>query len=254
VQKIRIMIAGIRRTSFQAFARILERASNEFDVIEQAWGEAEALKLLRESDVDIVLVDASVPEAFELCGRLTQVYPNLHVVLVGGRRNYEWLKRAMDAGARGYFAEDDCTGECMRAEIKRVLHIRQDQARPYVQILERYEIAGKSRAVVKAVDFIRHNYRKSISVADAAEYAGISESHLRRCFRQETGLSFVDFLTKYRIDAAKAMMDKGDMPIHVISETTGFSSPRYFCRVFKKATNMTPREYMIGTGKDVDAE
>ena len=98
---------------------------------------------------------------------------------------------------------------------------------------------------MKAMDFVRQNYRRNISVAEAAEYAGISESHLRRCFRLETGLSFVDFLTKYRIDTAKTLMDKGEMPIHRISDETGFSSTRYFCRVFKKATNMTPREYMF---------
>lgn len=254
MQKIRIMIAGSRRTSFQVLTRILERASEDFDVIEQAWGEVEALRLLQENEVDIVLVDASVPEAFELCGRLTASKPNLCVVLVGGRHSYEWLKRAMDAGARGYIAEDNCTGEYMRAEINRVLRINRGEGKQPVHLRERYEIAGKSRAVVKAVDFVRQNYRRNISVVEAAEYADISESHLRRCFRQETGLSFVDFLTKYRVDAAKALMDQGEMTIHKISEQTGFSSSRYFCSVFKKATNMTPREYMIRNEKDGDTE
>lgn len=254
MQKIRIMIAGTRRTSFQVLARILERDSEAFDVVEQAWGEAEALKLLQAKEVDTVLLDASVPEAFELCSRLTGAKPNLCVILVGGRHSYEWLKRALDAGARGYIAEDDCTGECIRAEINRALRVHRGQNVQPALAMERYETAGWSRAVVKAVDFVRQNYRRSISVVEAAEYAEISESHLRRCFRQEMGLSFVDFLTKYRIDAAKALMDRGEMPIHVISEETGFSSSRYFCRVFKKATNMTPREYMTRKGKDVDAE
>lgn len=244
MQKIRIMIAGTRRTSFQVLARILERASENYDVMDQAWGEVEARKLLRENGADIVLVDASASDAFELCDRLTEEFPNLCVVLVGGRHSYEWLKRAMDVGARGYIAEDDCTGECMRAEINRVLRIHHGARNASAQPAEKYEIVGKSRAVVKAVDFVRQNYRRNISVAEAAEYAGISESHLRRCFRMETGLSFVDFLTKYRVDTAKVLMDKGEMPIHRISEETGFSSTRYFCRVFKKATNMTPKEYM----------
>lgn len=244
MQKIRIMIAGTRRASFQVLTRILERASENYDVINQARGEAEARKLLWETGADIVLVDASVPDAFELCAGLTETFPNLCVVLVGGRRSYEWLKQAMDAGARGYIAQDDCTGECIRAEINRVLRTGCTLLRMPAQASPEYEFAGKSRAVVKAADFVRQNYRRNISVAEAAEYAGISESHLRRCFRQETGLSFVDFLTKYRIDTAKALMEKGEMPIHRISDETGFSSTRYFCRVFKKATNMTPKEYM----------
>jgi len=245
VQKIRIMIAGTRRTSFQVLARILERASENYDVVEKAWGEIEARKLLRETGADVVLVDASSSDAFELCGRLTEGFSDLCVILVGGQRSYECLKQAMDAGARGYIAQDDCTGECMRAEINRVLRIGRRRMDTSIQVPLEYEFAGRSRAVVKAMDFVRQNYRRNISVAEAAEYAGISESHLRRCFRLETGLSFVDFLTKYRIDTAKTLMDKGEMPIHRISDETGFSSTRYFCRVFKKATNMTPREYMF---------
>lgn len=243
LQKIRIMIAGIRRTSFQALVRMLGRASEAYEVLEPAWGEAEALKLLREINVDIALVDASAAEGFDLCRAMNEAFPDICIILVGGRHNYDWLKCGMDAGARGYIAEDNCTGEGMRAEISRVLRMQKNPARAADPIVESVQISG-SRAVTRAMDFVRQNYRRNISVAEAAEYAGISESHLRRCFRQETGMSFVDYLTKFRVDSAKALMEKGDVPVHLVSEETGFSSARYFCRVFKKATNHTPREYM----------
>lgn len=250
MRKIRIMIAGTRCASFRALARMLERASEDYDVIDQVWGEAEARRCLRESGADIVLVDASVSEAFELCAGLTEEFPHQCVALVGGRHSYEWLKQAMDAGARSYITEDDCTVECIRAEINRVLRVGREQANASDQISPEQSVAGKSRAVVKAVDFVRQSYRRNISVAEAAEYAGISESHLRRCFRRETGLSFVDFLTQYRIDAAKILLDKGEMPVHRISDETGFSSSRYFCRVFKKLTDMTPKEYILKRNRE----
>lgn len=245
MQKIRIMLVGTRYASFQALVHILESASEDYDMAGQAWGEAEARKQLRESDADIVLVDASAPEAFDLCAGLTGEFPHQCVMLVGGQHSYEWLKRAMDAGARSYIAEDDCTGECIHAEINRVLRVDCERMNTPETVSLEQGVAGRSRAVIKAVDFVRQNYRQNISVTMAAEYAGISESHLRRCFRQETGMGFVDFLTQYRIDMAKILLDRGEMPVHRISDETGFSSPRYFCRVFKKLTDMTPKEYIL---------
>lgn len=251
MQKIRIMPVETRCASFQALSRILESACEDYDVINPAWGEAEARKRLRESGADIVLVDASVPEAFDLCAGLMAEFPHQRVMLVGGRHSYEWIKRAMDAGARSYIAEDDCTGEYIRAEINRVMRIGCEHVNMPELISSEPSISAKSRAVIKAVDFVRQNYRQNISVTMAAEHAGISESHLRRCFRQETGLSFVDFLTQYRIDMAKILLDRGEMPVHRISDETGFSSPRYFCRVFKKLTDMTPKEYLLKQNQEV---
>lgn len=249
MQKIRILIAGTRRTSFQVLARMLERASGDYDVLGQVQDEAQACTMLRENEVDVVLVDASAPDAFEFCGRLTEEFRNLCVLFVGGRRSYEWLKRAMDVGARGYISEDECTGECIRMEISRARRgYIGDNSMP-LRILPKNVLAGKSRIIVRAVDFIRKNYVRNISVTEAAEYVGISESHLRRCFRQEMDMSFVDFLTKYRIDTAKALMDREEMPIQRVSDETGFSSARYFCRVFKKVTGMTPKEYMLKQGR-----
>ena len=120
VQKIRIMIAGTRQASFQALARIVGRASDAYQVSEQLWNEAEAVKLVRENNADVVLVDASAGDGFDFCEKLTSACSNIGAILVGGRRSYEWLKRAMDAGARGYIAEDECTGEGVRREIDRV--------------------------------------------------------------------------------------------------------------------------------------
>lgn len=108
-------------------------------------------------------------------------------------------------------------------------------------------------AVEKTVEFIREHFRENISFSDAARYAGISESHLRRCFKRKLGISFVDYLTAFRLDEAKRMMRCGHFTIAHISQQTGFSSTRYFCRVFKHATGQTPRDFMRAAALKEDA-
>jgi len=247
VQNVRILLAGERDSAFPVLVRILGRASQSYEVIAQASGTSSVLLMLHEAEADIVLVDASGAEGIELCRQVTRNYPQVNVVLVGGRKDYAYLKRAMDAGAKGYISEDECTGEGIRREIDRIVQPvwREDEASVQEEIRE---ISSGSIAVERVLKFIRNNYRRNISFSDAAEYAGISESHLRRCFRKKTGMSFVDFLTEYRIDAAKSLMRSENWPVARISEEAGFSSARYFCKVFKNATGKTPRDYMREVG------
>ena len=56
-----------------------------------------------------------------------------------------------------------------------------------------------SPAVGLATEYIVKNYRNNISVQDIAQAAGISEGHLRKCFKNEMDLTVVDYLTEYRI-------------------------------------------------------
>ena len=63
-----------------------------------------------------------------------------------------------------------------------------------------------SRHVILAQEFINRNYKEDISVADIAEAAGISEGHLRRCFKKEMDINVVNYLTEYRLSHAKRLM------------------------------------------------
>lgn len=101
-----------------------------------------------------------------------------------------------------------------------------------------------SRHVILAQEFINRNYKEDISVADIAEAAGISEGHLRRCFKKEMDINVVNYLTEYRLSHAKRLMQDRKGSIDEIWKQTGFTSGQYFSYVFKKKEGMSPREYI----------
>lgn len=101
-----------------------------------------------------------------------------------------------------------------------------------------------SPAVGLATEYILKHYQNNISVQDIAQAAGISEGHLRKCFKNEMDLTVVDYLTEYRIKKAKALMEKREYKISEIYEKVGFTSSQYFSYVFKKIEGKTPSEYM----------
>ena len=115
------------------------------------------------------------------------------------------------------------------------------------EIFEAYNLkkeAGYSKKILLAIDYIFMNFDKNISLTDIAQAVNLSEGHLRKCFKNETGETIVDFLTAYRIERAKRMMEEGIEKINEISIKAGFASNQYFSYVFKKFEGITPGEYM----------
>lgn len=101
-----------------------------------------------------------------------------------------------------------------------------------------------SRHVILALEYVYRNYMNDISVSGIAEAAGISEGHLRRCFKKEMNENVVNFLTDFRLDCARKLMEEGMQSIDEIWKKIGFTSAQYFSYVFKKREGMSPRDYL----------
>ncbi|NLW11865.1 MAG: response regulator [Clostridiaceae bacterium] len=97
--------------------------------------------------------------------------------------------------------------------------------------------------VSKALQFIHSSYQDQISLGDAAEFAGVSNSYLSRSFKDETGKGFSEYVTAYRIENACKMIKSGGRRIKDIASACGFQNYTYFFKVFKQTTGLTPNEY-----------
>jgi len=102
----------------------------------------------------------------------------------------------------------------------------------------------------KAIRYIVHNYaNEHLSVQEIANEAGLSPTHLSRIFKQDTGFSVWDFLTKHRIDEACKILKTTNHKIYEVAESVGYSSAQYFSQVFFKQRGITPIQYKKGNEK-----
>ena len=97
--------------------------------------------------------------------------------------------------------------------------------------------------VNEAEKFINTHYMEPITVADVAKIANVSESHLRALYAQELGISPQKSIMNKRIAAAKALLEKQELPIWEIGEKTGYGNQSAFTKRFKLETGITPLEY-----------
>ncbi len=91
--------------------------------------------------------------------------------------------------------------------------------------------------------YIEKHYADNITLDDLAQAVNISKSYLSMMFKQETGVNFIAYLTKYRLERAKELIIGSNLKIYEIAEKVGFSSPYYFSKVFKDETGMSCKEY-----------
>jgi two-component system response regulator YesN len=94
----------------------------------------------------------------------------------------------------------------------------------------------------------RRYAEKGFSIGKAAEKLSISESYLTKLLRRKLGLSFVDYLSDYRVAKAKELLAASDMLSYEVAEAVGYPDARYFSSLFKKKTGVTPSDYRKSLG------
>lgn len=104
--------------------------------------------------------------------------------------------------------------------------------------------AKKNELLSKITSYILSHYTEiDFSVKDVADYGGISETHLRRIFKQNFNISPIKYINCLKLDKAKNMLQSSNYTINEIALSVGFDDPYYFSRLFKHETGLSPSEY-----------
>lgn len=101
----------------------------------------------------------------------------------------------------------------------------------------------KSGPVADAVALIHNSIYSRISVGDICAKLSFSRSYLSERFKSETGASMNEYITHAKIEEAKTLIREEQHSISEISDMLCYDNPHYFSRVFKRITNMSPKEY-----------
>lgn len=98
--------------------------------------------------------------------------------------------------------------------------------------------------IFRIKDFIRKNIsNEALSVKDISEYAHLSPSYACTLFKNETGKTLNQYITEFRMELAKQLLEDLRYSINEISSRVGYSDGNYFSKTFKKAMGLTPSEY-----------
>ena len=123
------------------------------------------------------------------------------------------------------------------------LLVRLMQTQAKHSLFANYTTQKTSSRFAHVVEYIQNNLHENITVKDLSRQAYKSEPHFFRCFKQQFGITPVDFINEQRIKTAKMMLHAADRSITEISFSCGFNNLNYFLKMFKRHTGLTPAQY-----------
>jgi len=100
-----------------------------------------------------------------------------------------------------------------------------------------------SKIVMRAVEFIDDKYNEEISLVDMSKEVSVSPQYFSKIFKEEMGLTFVEYIRKKRMDVAREMLRSKNYSVKEICYKIGYNDPNYFSRLFKKLVGVSPTDF-----------
>lgn len=100
-----------------------------------------------------------------------------------------------------------------------------------------------SHLTVRKMKGLIKEYYRSITLEEIGTKLNVTPEYLGTLFRREVGVSFSNYIKKYRINKAKELLCGTEMKLYQIAEEVGYTDSKYFSKVFKEITGQLPTEY-----------
>jgi transcriptional regulator GlxA family with amidase domain len=156
-----------------------------------------------------------------------------------------WTSAGVSAGMDLALAlvEDDHGADLAR-EVARWLVLFMQRPGGQTQFSAHLDLPASHRPDVRAVlGTIAADPASDLSVGTLARQAGLSERHLARLFRAETGVTIADHVEDVRVEMARRLLETSDAALDAVGRLCGFGTVETFHRVFKRRTGITPGEH-----------
>ncbi|NDW10891.1 two-component regulator propeller domain-containing protein [Dysgonomonas sp. 520] len=230
---------------------IAGRMQKQFGV-EKAANGVEAMKILKEKNIDLVLTDIMMPEmdGFELCKNIKESleYSHIPVVLVTAKNDLQSKIQGLEVGADAYI-EKPFSMNHLIIQLTTLLSNRRREKeafmrKPFLPIQNIGMNKADEEFVEKIISIIEENITDpEFSVERLAESVFMSRSNLHRKIKALTELTSIDFIRLIRLKKAAELIQSGKYRTGEVCYLVGINSPSYFIKLFQKQFGMTPKEF-----------
>ena len=115
--------------------------------------------------------------------------------------------------------------------------------RSYCRLVERNSLASYSEPVRKILVTVDSSLDSDLSLKRFANELFLNTSYLSNLFKKEMGTTLTDYVNTHRLDYAKKLLKSTTLSIQDIAIRSGIPDMHYFTRLFRRATDMSPREW-----------
>lgn len=230
---------------------LTERLS-KFFFVEKAASGKEALDILPEKNIDIIVSDVMMPgmDGFEFCSRVKSdlEYSHIPIVLLTAKNDLSSKIKGLEIGAEAY-VEKPFSFHYLITQLTTLLNNRRREReafiqKPFIPVQQMGMNKADERFMDKVIEIIHQNMADpSFNVEKLAEYVHMSRSSLHRKIKGLLELPPNDFIRLVRLKKAAEIIQTENVRIGEVCYMVGITSPSYFIKQFQKQFGMTPKEF-----------
>ena len=183
-----------------------------------------------------------VQELEESC-RTVEALPDLN-----GQMVEDWFRQVLEACLYGMRQSGETEAPLEEEMDKRFWHCTDMAAArtktstaSYGDIMK--EALREMRPITEAKHYIQQHYQEALRLEDVSTAVGFNATYFSTLFKKETGQNFMDYLTELRISKAKELLCGEELSVQDVAEQVGYRDLKYFSRLFKKLTGVSPSDY-----------
>lgn len=122
----------------------------------------------------------------------------------------------------------------------------------FLQQINTIDKISKNEDVINAQKYVLSHLDKKISLKDISAFLHLNPSYFSRLFKKETGESFIEFVTRMKMEKAMELLDNTTKPVDQIALELGFDSNSYFFKTFKKTVGLSPKAYKFKINAEIE--
>ena len=235
---MRIIVAEDEERSRRGVSALISSFGDEYDVIAQAVNGKNAFDLICKLKPDVVFTDIRMPvmDGLSMIEAVQKEGIAPQFVIISAHEDFDFARKAISLGVREYILKpitiediENALLNLKRTEKTVLIHKSTDIIHPIVR---------------RAIAEIETGYAGKISLEQISTRHKVTPEYFSYIFARDAGMKFNAFLNHIRIEAAKTLLRDGHEKIADVAEKVGFTDAKYFCKVFKKKTGLTPSEFI----------
>lgn len=259
IQRLKGLLVDDEQPILNNLSRVLPWEEMNIEIVKLARNGAEALAAVEASRPHLILSDIRMPvmDGLEMLRHIRERGHACEVLLLTGYHEFEYARSALRYGVKDYISKPINYEELQRivgrlADEIRSRYLSEEPSPPAQEMppVSGADVAASASSrrspeqlMHAAETYIRRQLGRDFGIEDIAAHLGISGSYFCLLFKNHFGETFLEHVTRQRMETAQSLLLSSDTSVARIGAQVGYQERRYFTKVFQKYTGMTPSEF-----------
>ncbi|MDD3337527.1 MAG: response regulator [Lachnospiraceae bacterium] len=225
----------------QGLGKLINKVNMGFCVVGEAEDGYEGLKMIQDLDPDVVFTDIQMPktDGLDMIEKAKAMGAGCTFVIISGYARFEYAQQGICLGVRDYLLKPITISQVKELLLKLAEEMEPKQPERYL------DGNGYSDAVQDMIVTVKEHYGMKLGLDYFSEKYRLTPEYLSNLFAKETETSFSNYLKKVRMEKAKELILTTDRKMYEIACSVGYPDQKYFSKVFKEYTGVTPKQFAV---------